>query len=483
MTSISLTAISPYIPRLILLIFIKSTALLFIATLIHMCFKRLSSNLKHLIWLALLFSVVLMPLCSSAVFPGLFAFQIQSDSSSAAVRLLDVVLPQYDGFGGPVQSTSGVVTTDSELLSSRTIIHWQTICVVIWLTGTMCALARVVVGKFGIIGITRDTRIIENRLINKIIEEMSVDFNVQRKIQVLVSLSCRVPFTYRTFKPVILLPYDAIRWPEERLRSVLIHELAHVKRVDSLTQMCARFVCSFFWFIPMVWIAYHHVHIEQEKSCDEYAVGEGIDAARYARHILNVVRFARGRLYLTGICISRGKRNMLEKRILHLLKPDVLKVISRKKFFVAAVVLCFFMIFPVLVFNPIFAEDSGYRPKNNEELFGTWINKEYNIRAWVAIMVYKQDGKIEAYDTDYGEKDPYIGEFKIYNKWTDSEGSVWYKYHATGLARGVWKEGEGYWLARISDSGKKLELQYSAIEYAEKIDPSSLEHMYKVYYR
>jgi hypothetical protein len=47
----------------------------------------------------------------------------------------------------------------------------------------------------------------------------------------------------------------------------------------------------------------------------------------------------------------------------------------------------------------------------------------------------------------------------------------------------VWEEGEGYWTASISESGKKLELQYSSIEYADKIDPNSLKHMYIVFYR
>ena len=461
----------------------KSTVLLFIATIMQMCFKKLSSNLKHLIWLALLFSVVLMPLCSSTVFPGLFAFQIQSGSSSAAVRVLDIVLPQYDGIGGPVQSTSGVVTTASELWSSETLIHWQTICFVIWLIGTMCALARVFVGKFGIIRIVRDTRIIGNRRISKIVEEMSADFNVQRKIQVLTSFSCRVPFTYRTFKPVILLPHDATRWPEERLRSVLIHELAHVKRVDSLTQMCARFVCSFFWFIPMVWIAYHHVHIEQEKSCDEYAVGEGIDAARYARHILNVVRFARGRLYMTGICISRGKRNMIEKRILHLLSFNHKRIICKKWLFIATALLCALLIVPVLVSNPMFAEEREYVLQENEELYGRWVNLEYNEKPMWAVIVFNKGGTYETYDTDYSKKPPYRGTFVTNEKWTDSKGNVWYKYYATGAKSGIWKAGEGYWLAKISDSGQKMECVLSSIAYPEKVEPDSLEHTYIIYYR
>ncbi len=51
-----------------------------------------------------------------------------------------------------------------------------------------------------------------------------------------------------------------------------------MKRFDPLTLLFTRIVCSLFWFIPTVWIAYRQLHIEQEKSCDECAVAEGIEA-------------------------------------------------------------------------------------------------------------------------------------------------------------------------------------------------------------
>jgi len=474
--------ISPYISSMLLSTFLKGIALLTIVALIQLCLNKLSSNLKHILWLAILSSIVLIPVCFFLISPDFFRIVVQSRSSFKALRILNAVLPRYNEFGAQIQSAAREVSVTNTTHSMGLIFPWAVIFVVLWIAGIMFSITRVILGKIGIMKIRTDARFIENRSIIETLEFLLRKLGIRRNIQVLTSSSCRVPFTYRTFKPVILLPSSATEWSRERLCSVLIHELAHVKRIDSFKLLFARIVCSLFWFIPTVWIAYRHLYLEQEKSCDEYAVGEGIEAAHYARHLLNVVRLARGRVLLTGISISRGKRKMLEKRILHLLRFDALKLLTRKKVFVATVVLCLFLLFPILVFNPIFAEDVKKKISENDfwnALSGTWVNTEYlGTYAWFEQkQIVYPNGKLECYhlttDTNPSRQGYY---FTVTETWTDSEEVIWCKSTVeAGATR--------YQLHKISNSGNIWECCDGPDTYPAEVDKTLKNYMYIIRYR
>ena len=480
--SIDFSQIFPFIPYLLLSTFLKCIALLLITALIQPCLHKLPSNSKHQFWFALLVIVAVMPVFSLVVPAGFLPFKIQSGASSRALRVLIAVLPQYNELGGQMHSASGMTASTSVRLSQGGVFTWEAVIVMLWLTGIIYFLARVVIGKFGIMRMWNDARVIENSGIRKTLKSVSCESGIHRNIQVLTSPSCRVPFTYGTFKPIILLPPGAASWPVERLRSVLIHELAHVKRLDSLTQQFARIVCAIFWFIPTVWIAYSHLHIEQEKSCDECAVDRGIEAAQYARHILDVVRFARGHVFLTGIYFSRGKRKMLEKRILHLLKPGALKFISRRRVFVATVALCFFLMFPILVLNPMFAEDTKNRISRKEfwnALSGTWVNIDY-LGTWEfyeqKLIVYP-DGKFEYFPFTTDTEPSRQAQFSLTEAWIDSDGFMWH--------RGIYKGPLTFYvLGKISDSGNTWEVIVDGVNDPTEWDTSKTKYEeYEVRYR
>jgi len=111
-----------------------------------------------------------------------------------------------------------------------------------------------------------------------------------RCVRVVESPHAPVPMVWGIFRPLIALPAASRRWPAERLRAVLLHELIHVQRRDLLAQMIAQAACCVYWFHPLTWIAAREQRRERERACDDAVLARGIGAAEYAGHLVDLVR-------------------------------------------------------------------------------------------------------------------------------------------------------------------------------------------------
>jgi beta-lactamase regulating signal transducer with metallopeptidase domain len=96
--------------------------------------------------------------------------------------------------------------------------------------------------------------------------------------------------TWGFFSPKIVLPASAEKWSDERMRIVLWHELAHIRRGDWFVQMAADFVRAAFWFNPLVWIACRRLRQESEQACDDAVLNCGVQGPDYATELLGLAR-------------------------------------------------------------------------------------------------------------------------------------------------------------------------------------------------
>ena len=126
----------------------------------------------------------------------------------------------------------------------------------------------------------------------------------------------------------------------------------------------------------------------------------------------------------------------------------------------------------------------AYIAKEDEELYGIWINTDYNERDHPVKFIIKPDGTEEGYAKIDSTHSYYHLEYIITDKWTDSEGNIWYKVFYSILWYGSSKDTEPlYLLSKIDKSGNILETVRSGIDYPTELGPDVLLYTYTIYYR
>jgi len=84
------------------------------------------------------------------------------------------------------------------------------------------------------------------------------------------------------FTAKVFLPADfSERFSEQEQRWILIHEFTHVRRGDLLVRVLAEGFRSLFWFNPLVHLAVHLLHEDQEYACDQAVVSGCTGQERY----------------------------------------------------------------------------------------------------------------------------------------------------------------------------------------------------------
>jgi beta-lactamase regulating signal transducer with metallopeptidase domain len=132
--------------------------------------------------------------------------------------------------------------------------------------------------------------------------------------------SITMPMAAGYLRPTVALPAEADAWPDERVTSVLLHELAHIRRRDCLTQLAASTTCALYWMNPLAWYAARALRRERERACDDAVLVAGTAGPDYAEHLLDVARAAR---HVTTPTWSGGvamaHRSELEGRLMAIL--------------------------------------------------------------------------------------------------------------------------------------------------------------------
>jgi beta-lactamase regulating signal transducer with metallopeptidase domain len=181
-----------------------------------------------------------------------------------------------------------------------------------------------------------------------------------------VELKCSraetMPMAWGVLRTHVLLPHGAAAWPVGKRRAVLYHEIAHLVRLDPLTQTVARLACTLFWFNPLLWTAMSRLGAEQDKACDDLATARFGNAPDYAEHVLEVVASVGRNVSVSHLASALAHRSALEHRVRAILDPSLRRDRVLPGVFIMSVCLALSAIAPLSMLAPRASSDEHAAP-------------------------------------------------------------------------------------------------------------------------
>jgi beta-lactamase regulating signal transducer with metallopeptidase domain len=226
----------------------------------------------------------------------------------------------------------------------------------IWFLGAVLVLLRLAIGTWRVGQLARDGARIEDGVWLSLTQRLANKLGVTRPLTLLRGERLAVPVTWGIVYPAVLLPQDADNWSEERRRFVLVHEMAHVKRFDALTQLLAQLSLAVFWFDPLVWLAARQMRVEREHACDDYVLRDGTTPSLYAGELLEMVRSIgtprHDRAAPAFAALAMARRSEFEGRMLAILDPRLDRQTLNKRGTLMTAVIVALLTIPLAALRP-----------------------------------------------------------------------------------------------------------------------------------
>ena len=298
-------------------VILKVTVVLAVAAIAARALSRGSAAARHQIWAVALAASLLMPVL--AIIAPQWTIAVLPAAPAAvdtAATPAELETASADQVFEPIPAMTPSVSSEPLPAASVNTLSTPT---TIWLAGLLLVLARLAFGTARVWWLAR--RATPAPAWAPLGQHLARSIGVDRSVTFLSGDDDAMPMAWGLVRAHVLLPAEADDWPRERQRVVLLHELAHVKRRDSLTQILAHLTCAVYWFNPLVWLAAERLRAERERACDDLVLAAGTRGSDYADHLLDIARSLRSGAWPTWSAVTMAHRSQLEGRLMAILDP------------------------------------------------------------------------------------------------------------------------------------------------------------------
>ncbi|AFS79666.1 peptidase M56 family protein [Gottschalkia acidurici 9a] len=194
----------------------------------------------------------------------------------------------------------------------------------IWITGFSVMAIFVFFITFRFKCNTKEFYKVNNPHIEHILKISKDKLGLNKNISIYSNNEFKSPFIYGVLNPKIYIPkYVLDKATSQELLHIILHELAHYKRKDLISNLISIIAILFYWFNPVIWFAMKKMREDREIACDSYIleVLEEHESVEYGMTILSFSKdfFSNSYKNNLNLCFYESK-TQIERRIMMIRK-------------------------------------------------------------------------------------------------------------------------------------------------------------------
>jgi beta-lactamase regulating signal transducer with metallopeptidase domain len=273
----------------------QSAVLVGLAAIVAVLLHRSPPALRYWLWQIVAIKLLLMPFWTMAVPMPLLS--LNEPSQQPALRdEAALAAPPADGlaeFAGveltsPPQPFAGFAPQTPPSATEQ--LSWQSWLLIAWLLVVLAQFALLAWQRVRLRRLLRQSAPAPEPM-RALVAELAGQLGLRRAPTAVVTDADCSFFACGAWRPVLVLPENILPTLDgERLRQVLLHELAHVNRLDLIFGWPVEIARRLLFFHPLVyWLAYR-IRLERELACDQVAMAaSGRGPADYIETLVHVV--------------------------------------------------------------------------------------------------------------------------------------------------------------------------------------------------
>jgi beta-lactamase regulating signal transducer with metallopeptidase domain len=262
---------------------VRATVIAMAVGLVLALLRARTGAAAHAAWTAVMLAMLALPIAPK----WLPAIPVALPQATSLTATMDAppppVVPQVAQASARSRAQADVARTDSPAapvvtgrvvsLPGPTDSSWPRAALIAWLFVAVVLLARVIAGWVMASRLARRSRPIAGRLYE--------------------SPAVATPVAVGVWSPRIVVPRAWHAWAADMRAAVLTHELAHIRRRDTLVGLLAHVNCAIFWFNPLAWWLERRIAAAAEQACDDEVVRQSGERARYAELLVYMAHSTR----------------------------------------------------------------------------------------------------------------------------------------------------------------------------------------------